>query len=137
MVAQPKGGASFDIGRLTPEAQAKVPLTEVKPLFLMTSFQDERRMRDTLGLQKAVEEALRTVASRGREAPLVFVEAREMPGAFEIAGRYRVKDGRVMVTAALFRGEEEVATFTLEGPESDLPGLAERIVEQARNCIPR
>ena len=60
-----------------------------------------------------------------------------MPGAFEIAGRYRVKDGAVDVTAVLFRGEENIAEFTAKGTSDDVIGLAERIVEEARSRTPR
>jgi hypothetical protein len=84
-----------------------------------------------------VDEVLRGASSRGREAPLVFVDAREMPSAYAIAGRYVRKDGRTTVAAALFRGDAEVATFTVEGDEADVPGLARRVVEEARARISR
>jgi hypothetical protein len=136
VVAQPRGGGSFDIGRLTPEARARVPLREVKPVFLECSFQDERRMRDTLGLEKAVEDALRAEASRGRSSALVFVEAREMPGAYEIVGRYRARDGAVTVSLRVFRGEEETATFCVDGRVADVAKMAAEIVRQALDRIP-
>ena len=60
-----------------------------------------------------------------------------MPGAYEIAGRYRVNDGAVKVTVMLFRGEEEVATFSVEGQASDSEAIAARIVDRALDRIPR
>jgi hypothetical protein len=48
-----------------------------------------------------------------------------------------VKDGTVTVTTVLFRGEEEVATFTTAGPEMDVDRLAASIVEQTRSRVPR
>ena len=80
---------------------------------------------------------MRAEASRGREAPVVFVDAREMPDAYEIAGRYGVEDGQVTVTAVLFRGEEEVASFTVAGPKTELAGLARRLAREALARAPR
>jgi hypothetical protein len=131
VLAQPKGGASFDIGRLTAEARAKVPLQEAKPLFVRCSFQEERRLKDVLGLERAVNEALRGDPS------LIFVDACEMPGALQLIGRYVVKDGTVTLTSVLFRGEEEMATFAVEGPETDVAGLTLKILSEALNRIPR
>ena len=46
-----------------------------------------------LGLGPAVEEALRRTPS------VIFVDAREMPGAYGISGLYDAKDGRVAKVA--------------------------------------
>ena len=131
VVAAPKGGASFDIGRLTGEDKAKVPLQAVRPIVLRANFQDERRPRDTLGLAKLVDERLRDASSRGRDAPLVFIDAGEFPDACEIGGRYRVEDGKVAVEVTVFRGEEEIGRFSIDGSADDLEALATRIVDEA------
>jgi WD40 repeat protein len=131
VLAQPKGGASFDIGKLTAAARAQVPLQAAKPVFVRSTFQDERRPRDLLNLGPAVEEALRADSS------VIFVDARAMAGAFEITGRYDLGGGTTAVHVTVWRDEEEVAAFTVEGPEADVAGLAARIAEEVRTCAPR
>jgi hypothetical protein len=127
VVATPRGGASFDIGRLTSADTPQIPLAKVRPLVLRVNFQDELRFRDHLGLTKQVNDALRELSARGQEAPLVFVDALEFPEAYLLAGRYRVKNDTVTVTLLLFRGEDEVGQFRIEGTTADLARLSHEI----------
>lgn len=126
IVASPKG-ASFDIGRLTAEDRAKVPLQTVKPVVIRCSFQEEKRVRDTLNLAKRVNDRLRDSSSTPRGAKLVFVDAEEFPGGIQAAGRYKIADGRVKVSVTLFDGEKEISQFTLEGEEEKPDEMAAKI----------
>jgi hypothetical protein len=96
-------------------------------LVLRVNFQDELRFRDHLGLTKRVNDALREMSSRGQEAPLVFADALEFPEAYLLAGRCRVQDDTVTVLLLLFRGEEEIGQFVVEGNTSDLAQLSHEI----------
>ena len=58
VVASP-GGQSFDIGQLTAEDKALIPLQAVRPLVLRSNFQDDKRLRDHLELGRRVNEQLR------------------------------------------------------------------------------
>ena len=128
-VASPRG-ASFDVGRLTAEDRSKVPLQAVKPIVLRASFQDEKRVRDVLGLSKLVDDRLREASSAPRGAKLVFVDAAEFPGALLAAGRYKQDGDKVTVSVTLFEGEKEVALFTVEGAAGKPDELAARIAAE-------
>jgi hypothetical protein len=134
VLAVPSGGQSFPIGRLEPEDRKKVPLQLERPLLLRCNLQDEKRVRDHLGLGPKVDERLRS-ATAGRGAKLVFVDAGEFPGAHELAGRYQVKGNKVVVRLTLFKGEDEVARFTAEGDRAKLDDLARKIVEETQRRL--
>lgn len=129
--AIPIGGVSFDIGQLLSEDKPQIPLQTVLPLVLRASFQDEDRLRDHLNLSKQVNERLREVSARGREAPLVFVDAEEFPGACELVGRYRVRGDTVTVTVLVSQGSRKPARFETAGRTGAVPELATEIVRQA------
>jgi hypothetical protein len=135
IVAAPRGGASFDIGRLTEEDKAQVPLQTVRPLFLRSLLQEAEEFGDSLGLTKAVDALLTDVSARGAKAPLVFVDAREFPDAYRIAGQYVVDAGKVTVRFRLFRGKERSETVTVEGTTEGLSALAAAVVSTAQRLI--
>lgn len=130
VIASPKG-SSFDIGQVTAEDKSQIPLQRVRPLILRTAFQDEDAFSDALSLGKRVDDLLRDASARGPDAPLVFIDAREMPEAYQMNGRYRVAEGRIHVTVQLTRGQEKGSRFTLSGDPSKLDDLAGRIVAEA------
>ncbi len=127
VVAAPKGGQSFPIGLLTAKDRELIPLQAARPMVQRCSLQDEVKIRDTLGLTRLVNDRLREASAVGRGAGLVFVDTAEFPGAYELAGRYRVKGDAVSVTMTLFRGEKEVASFTVAGGRARLEALAAAI----------
>jgi WD40 repeat protein len=135
VIASPKGGQPFPIGRLTAEDQARIPLQAVRPLVLRCSLQDEVKVRDHLGLSKRVNERLREASASGRSAKLVFVEAEEFPEAYGLTGRYRLVGETVTVTLTLFHGADEVARFKVEGSKTDLNALAGQIVREAEQRL--
>jgi len=131
IVAMPRGGASFDIGRLTSQLRGQVPLQPVLPLVLRATFQDERRFRDQLDLGRSVNDQLRAASMRGTPAALVFVDADDFPGACELVGRYSIIGEEVAVNVLLALGNKDVARFTLEGQRQAVDELAEEIVFRA------
>jgi uncharacterized caspase-like protein len=133
-VASPKG-LPFDIGRLTAEDRAKVPLQSVKPVVLRSSFQEEKRARDGLGLTKRVNEHLRDASAQVRGAKLVFVDAEDFPGALQAAGRYKVDGDKVIVSVSLYEGEKELAAFTVEGEASKPDEVATRLVTEVEKRL--
>lgn len=135
LLASPKGGAPFDIGRLTSADKAQIPVATVHPLVLRASFQDEVRVRDHLNLTRQVNALLRDRSTRGRDAKLVFVDAAEFPGACELVGRYRVADGLVTVTALLSQGDAVLARFEVSGKSDAIQDLAARLVDEAEKRL--
>ena len=125
-IASPRG-SSFDVGQLTAADRTKVPLQSAKPVVLRANFQDEKRVRDVLGLSKLVDDRLREASAAPRAAKLVFVDAAEFPGALLAAGRYKQDGDKVTVRVTLFEGDKEKATIVVEGTASQPDELAARI----------
>ncbi len=124
-IASPRG-ASFPIGRLTTDDQGKVPLEKIKPFVLRSSFQEEARPLDGLGLTRKVDDRLRDV-SAARGAGLVFLDAAESADAVRAAGRYKAEGDKVSVSVALYKGDKELAKFAVEGSAAKPDELAEKI----------
>ena len=132
IIAMPKGGASFDIGKLDGAGRGAIHLEEAKPVFVRSSFQESRKHRDMLGLELAVDAALRDLSAKGGRAAVVFVDGRGMPQAYEVTGGYRVEGDTVKVEVVVWRGEEAVARFELSGPKDDVTTLAAQVAEKSR-----
>jgi len=137
VIASPKGGASFDIGQVSVADKESIPLQSPRPLVLRANFQGKKIFGDRLGLSKHVNEQLRDVSSRGRQAPLVFVDATELPSAYRLDARYEVNDDDVKVEAQLSIGDDLKAEFIVEGNKSKLEQLAKEIVEETKSRLPR
>jgi len=134
-IAVPRGGGSFDIGELLPEDRADIPVAEPKPLILRPTIQSQDRIFDYLQVTEAFKERLRDTSfaiSRGGnwiEAPVVFVDADDMPGAILPSGRYTVEGNKVTVQLALVRDKKGFATLQVKGRTDDVPGLARELVD--------
>src|SRR5207244_424747 len=107
-------------GQVTAEDQAKIPFQPERPLVLRSRFQEEVSFDDLLGLEKRVDEKLRTLSTRGRDAPLVFVEASEFPDAFRLSGRYRLEENKVTVLVNVFQGSKMLAGLSVTGDKRQL-----------------
>jgi WD40 repeat protein len=126
-------GTSFDVGRLTKDDRAAIPLAQVKPLILRPLLVNSDVGDDDLGLIPEVRRCLAdasTNVSRGPANPpvAVYVDADEMPGAIRPGGTYTVEGKRVKVRLVLRKDGETVARADMEGTKDDLPGLAGKIV---------
>ncbi len=65
----------------------------------------------------------------------MFVDAREFPDAYRLAGRYRIKDGQVTVTVNAFRGGTKVDTFTVQGRQNQVDNLVTKIADEAEKRL--
>jgi hypothetical protein len=135
LIASPRG-APFDIGRLTAEDRARIPLQQARPLVLRAGFLDGDDLTDVLGLSAKVNERLRSVsAAGGRGAALVFVDAADCADAFALSGLYRLTGGRVEVTVRLRRGEDGGERFTVQGDRTRPDELAAKVVAEAERRL--
>ena len=133
IVATPRGGSSFDIGRLTDEDKQRVPLNEVRSLFVRASLQDDEERADLLDLSQRVNDRLGDLSAQGGRAPLVFVDAPTFPGAYRIAGGYSTREGLTTVRFKLRRDKEALTDWIeVSGKAEALPTL---IVEAARERL--
>jgi uncharacterized caspase-like protein len=137
LTATPRGGASFDIGRLTAADRQQIPLARVRPLVLRASLEDEDTWQDHLELSKRINGLLRERSARGREAPLIFVDAGGHAGAYELKGRYRVEDDSLKIGLRILCDRERIASYQIEGDLSNLEELAKGIVQTMEDELDR
>ncbi|MBN1139999.1 MAG: caspase family protein [Anaerolineae bacterium] len=130
LVAIPRGGASFDIGQLAETDRQQIPvLRQAIPLVLRANFQDEILLLDHLGLAKRVNNALRERSDLGRAAPLVFMDADELPDAYALVGRYHLDGDSIQVTVHLFRSGHPAGDFEVQGSRAEVEQLVVRILD--------
>jgi WD40 repeat protein len=134
ILAFPANGASFDIGIV--DAQVKIPLAQVKPVFIRNVFQDEDTFDDVLGLTTALASYFQEITTRGAQADLIYVDVSEYENAYSMKGRYKVTGDAVEVRTRLFKGKTAVGQeFKVNGKKSDMPGLVEAILEKGMSII--
>ena len=135
VVAIPRAGRSFDIGRLTDQEKSQINIGTPRPMFVRTSFVDAQRIRDHLKLGVLVNEQLRMLSAPSHEAPILFLDAPSFPGSHTLSGIYKVSDSRISVTVLLSTGEQDLERFTVEGITAQVDELAQRIVEKAKSQL--
>lgn len=134
ILAFPASGASFDIGIV--DATVKIPLAQVKPVFIRNVFQDEDTFDDVLGLTPALANYFQDATARGGQSDLIYVDVSEYENAYAIKGRYKVSADVVDVRGRLFKGKTAVGgEFKVSGKKTDVPGLAEMILEKAMEIL--
>jgi len=133
-VFSPYGSQSFDIGELSDSEKAQIQLAQPKPMFLLSVFLEMESFDDILGLENLVDERFVETASRG-DQPLIFVQAKEFPGAYRIRGQYSLHENSVEVKINLFKGKTRIQSFTANGKQDEIDALAESIVSQALSYI--
>jgi len=136
-------GSTFDIGRLSAEERARIPVQQPRPVFVRSSFQRKGQPRDNR-LQSGIDRAVRDVppGSDGRP-PIAYIEGDRMKGAYALDGVWELVRDYAKITARLSRlvreGEDEsVGDFEVTGPaanSADLERLAADVVARATALI--
>ncbi|WP_165841048.1 WD40 domain-containing protein [Larkinella punicea] len=127
---------SFDVGRVTEEVKAKIRISEPKPVLLVRSFQEETQFDDVLDLKNKVESALNDlIATRGADAPVLTMEAKDYPGAYTLSGRYTLRGEEISVSCKVFRATVAVGEFVVTGTKSKLPELAQSVLTRAQDLV--
>lgn len=130
LVAAPRG-SSFDIGILFPEDKAAVPLTTPMPMVCRPSFQESRRPRDDLNFGKLLAAHLEAAGETrpGQSARFVYVPVDDFPEALLPSGRYKIQGDKITVELLVVLGNEDLISEVIEGKVSDLPALADAILD--------
>lgn len=129
----PNGGNTFAIGLVEPGA--KIPLAQIKPVFIRNDFQDQDKIRDVLGLNAALAENFKAITARGAQASIIYADVNEYINAYSIKGRYKISDKNVEVDGHLFQGEQEKGCFTVTGDIDNVPKLVKEILQKAMGLI--
>jgi WD40 repeat protein len=133
VLAFPAGGGSFDIGIV--DAGVKIPLAQVKPVFIRNNFQDEDNFDDGLGLTQTLAAYFQEITARGAQADVIYVDVSAYEGAYSIKGRYTVTGDVVVVRGRLFKGKTALGDFQLTGKKDALPALVEAIVDKVSEML--
>ncbi len=138
VVAAPDGLGSFDIGKVN--TQVKIPLGKIKPLFLRSSFLDTESMDDALGLSEALDDRLRNISAKGKEAPLIFIDTKQFPNARYVNGLYSVAGGQVSLKAKIFelddqRDRKMLGEFDVTGSSGDVQRLVDEVLVKVQEVL--
>ncbi len=126
VIAAPRGGNSFDIGQVTPEI--KIPLSDVKPIFIRSNFQEETAYDDVLEIGDLLDQKLTDIAAQGQGASIIFVDVKKYPNAYSIKGRYTLQGETLALTGKIFKGKTLINDFTAEGTTSNLEELVDQLL---------
>ena len=134
-VFSPYGGESFDIGLLEDTDKKLIPLTEAKPFLVRSSFQNDVKLRDDLGLSKLIDQALAEQAISGKNAPFIFVDSQEFPGAIYISGRYKIENGSTVLKVVLFKDDKLMGSLDKTLNSSDPAKVQSAILEFVEGTV--
>lgn len=138
LVIAPRGGTSFDIGRLVEADRKALPLAKPKPLILRPKLVNAEDGDDNLKLASLVRKRLTDdsfTTSRGSVAATVYVDADELAGAVQPAGLYTIDGTKVNVRLVLKQDGQTLNKLTVDGSTDDLPALTVKIAEAIRQGI--
>jgi hypothetical protein len=125
-------GTSFDVGELTPEDKAQVPVTAARILILRPTLLNPATVGDPLGLTAALLARLRQEdnGQASEKNPLAFVDADSFPGAIVPKGVYNINGRIVTVHLKLWRDGKDAGTVTVSGEVGKPEAIADEIVRK-------
>ena len=134
IIASPRG-TSFDIGQLKNEDKIEIPLASIRPMFIRSIFQDEIKPVDSLGLGRTINSLFRNLTANAHGSPIVFIDSDDLPDAFQLAGRYQRKGDQLEIRANIYRGQNELAEFSLTGDLNNTEKTSCRLIEAALKSV--
>jgi WD40 repeat protein len=120
----PKGG-SFDFGLVNEESKKQIPLSNIKPVFVRSSFMDTEDASDVLGMSKMIDDQLNQIAMRGTDGQLVFLDTREFPDSYRLSGFYSQTNGIISLKLKIKGPKESEHILTGKTKED----LVEQMIE--------
>jgi len=112
----PYQAQSFDIGISTEEVQNQIILPSPKPLFLRSNFTNEITFNDNLRLSESINDELINIQTRD-ENEVIFIDASRFSDAYSLKGRYQKNGDAYTVQVRLFKGDEVVESYEVNGKE--------------------
>lgn len=137
VLAVPHAGKTFNIAMISDEALASFHLVYPLPVLVCGNFIDEGDgSEDTIGLGKALEDALRKKSADMAAAPFLFVGRGKFPGAYRLNGKYVLKNRNPKVSLRLQLGDQRLLdNVEVEGQAGKVAELAQRIGEAAAAAL--
>jgi hypothetical protein len=130
----PDDQKSYDLGRVDELIKNSIKLSTPKPMVLAASFINSLENEDDLRLSEAINAYLREITARGREADLLFTEAKSFPGAWKISGSYKIIESKVLLDFRIRRDDIKIDR-KLEGEKSKIEDLVTKLVGDVKKLI--
>ncbi len=124
----PSEATSFDIGKMTESEKNKIVLTQPKPVFIRSEFQEETQLYDASDLSTEIDSELK-IRAAGGAGNVDFIDTRKFSDGFTLRGRYTQKENELTAKVRLFKGDKPYAEF--EASSITVADLAKKIVETA------
>ncbi len=132
-----KSAGSFPVGQLGREARGliKENMKTAVPFVVRASLQDELQYLDRLGLEEALNGALREESAA--DGPrLSFVDRGSLTGAYRLIGRYRVDGEKLVVSAGIFCDDKLEQELKQLVTPKETAGAAAELVKRLLAAIP-
>ena len=129
-IQQPRvfGLTGFDIGLIKKADREKIPLATPKPIIQRTTFQDADLFIDKINLSEAVDNILNEISHRGKNSSIVFINVKDFPGAYILAGVYKTEGNNINVKFNLFKDNQKIKSFEITENFQDAKTIAEKII---------
>jgi hypothetical protein len=98
-------------------AKRSIVISEPKPVFVETGFQDPVQLTDDLELSEKINASIRENTTKGKSADFIFTEAKDYPGAYRITGTYEKKGSILALRYVLTK--DKVRIGSIRGFEAD------------------
>jgi hypothetical protein len=127
----------FNIGIVDDSVTAHIKLSEEKPLFTGSEFQniDTAADGDDLRLRISIDQALKEISTTGKDGKIVYNQATASPDAYKLSGKYEVKGNNVNVKFTIKKGNDLKDKFEENGTKDKPKALADSIVARVAKWI--
>ncbi|TNE68977.1 MAG: hypothetical protein EP344_00915, partial [Bacteroidetes bacterium] len=132
-LASPQNASSFDIGLVTEGVE--IPLEEVKPVFIRSSFFNDESLGDEISLSGTLDAHLLDMSAGLTPRGIIFVDVNRYKNAYQVRGRYLLSGDQIKLIGRLFRDNEVVGEFELQGSKTDLDSLVNDILAEVKKIL--
>lgn len=128
----PDNDMGYYIGRMTDETKKMIRLSQPKPVFTASRFFMEKMPYDKLGLEDIADKALINITLAGKNAELVYSDAKNLPDSYSLSGSYTINGDQVTVSLLVLYNQEPITPpLSLTGNVGNLDKLSRDIIFRA------
>ena len=134
MLAFPGGGASFDIGIVTPEVE--IPIGQEIPRMVPSMFLDSAEIDDWLDISTQLNKLLQDYTRKKGKGKLMYTRANVRDEqAYSIRGLYAVKGEELIIKGKLRKGQKVIHPFEIAGQKAELNKLVRKIMGEVHQKL--
>lgn len=127
VIAIPRGGSTFSLGKASPQIQKKIRIATPKPVLISSIFLDSQTFNDSLKISVALDEYFSIQQAKGKDAPFVFMNLKSLDVAHYVRGLYNRRQAQVELEGRVFKAEKEIGRFQTQAEIGKEQELVERI----------